>query len=405
MSLVEDLTTKGESLLNREYHSIYMDFENLEKYPSGRPTNINCVATLELIKSAFISYSMTGRPIMFNRTSLADEMDNMKLGFLHIKNIDFTYVIDEPLVIQTAFNYFKRNSNDIWFRLMSQVNFNAAMPGLIWENCIVNFLRQELFESDMALSESKMFGIKAKIRNDEKFYKYKYLPEDFERPPRLLPYGDKCVGQIAVEFNTSDDYLKWLEAVSKWEEEGCLPEDFCPICFPPNTAGPDISIAFNCPKTKTENDMDVNEILEQKSYILNVQVKLRKLPIIKESFKTVEPRRMFMDKNGKSNPPEANARLCNIYKKMNWFDRNIRMIVVYPCDIKRKQPYQQTPGASRRNPAIPRVIIDMENADILFNEECQEWIKDFKKNSKNPENFENPKGWDCSDIEDEGANE
>ncbi|CAG8482104.1 6522_t:CDS:2 [Rhizophagus irregularis] len=30
-------------------------------------------------------------------------------------------------------------------------------------------------------------------------------------------------------------------------------------------------------------------------------------------------------------------------------------------------------------PAIPRVIIDMENASILFPKDCQEWIKDFKE--------------------------
>ena len=67
------------------------------------------------------------------------------------------------------------------------------------------------------------------------------------------------------------------------------------------------------------------------------------------------------------------------------------MIVVYPCDPKRKSQYQETPGASNRKREIPRVIIDMENADILFPKDCQEWIKEFKAED-----------WDCSDIEDEG---
>lgn len=63
MSLVENLTTKAKGLLNKKYN-IYTGFKNLEKYPPGQPTNINCIATLELIKSAFISYFMTERPII-----------------------------------------------------------------------------------------------------------------------------------------------------------------------------------------------------------------------------------------------------------------------------------------------------------------------------------------------------
>ncbi|CAB4433435.1 unnamed protein product [Rhizophagus irregularis] len=96
MSLVENLTTKAEGLSNRKY-SIYTGFKNLEKYP-------NCVATLELMNRAFVSYSMTEKPIMFTSNY---EIDIINLGFAHIKNIQkFTCVIDKPLVIQTAFNYF-----------------------------------------------------------------------------------------------------------------------------------------------------------------------------------------------------------------------------------------------------------------------------------------------------------
>jgi len=395
MSLVENLTTKAEGLSNREY-SIYTGFENLEKYPPGRPTSINCVATLELMKSAFVSYSMTGRPITFASN---DEMDIMNLGFAHIKNIQkFTCVIDEPLVIQTAFNYFKRNSNDVLFLLMSQTNFNASMAGLIWEKIVVNFLRKKLFESNTALSESGMFLVKVKTGKKEAIRNYNYLPEDFERPPQLLPYGDNCMGRIAVESTTADNYLEWLRAVAEWEKTGNVPKGFCPICYPPNMAGPDISIAFFFPRAEddiqldeAEDDMQLDE--ERKSYILNVQVKLRKKAMIKESFRTVEPNRMFIDKNGKSNPPKANATLNKIYKDQGWFDRNMKMIVVYPCNPQRKGQYQQTSGASRRKSIIPRVIIDMENASTLFPDDCQEWIQEYKKKI--------PDDWDCSDIEDE----
>ncbi|CAI2193549.1 6713_t:CDS:2, partial [Funneliformis geosporum] len=140
MSLIENLTTKAEGLSNREYN-IYTGFENLKKYPSGRPTNINCVATLQLMKSAFVSYSMTERPIAFTSNN---EIDVMNLGFVYIKSLQkkFKCVIDESLVIQTAFNNFKRNLNNVWFQLMSQTNFNASMSGLIWEKIVVNYLRK-----------------------------------------------------------------------------------------------------------------------------------------------------------------------------------------------------------------------------------------------------------------------
>jgi hypothetical protein len=185
--------------------------------------------------------------------------------------------------------------------------------------------------------------------------------------PQLLPCGDKCVGQIAVESTTADNYLEWLRAVAEWEKTGNVPKEFCPICYPPNMAGPDISIAFFFPRA--EDDMQLDE--ERKSYILNVQVKLRKKAVIKQSFRTVEPNLMFIDKNGKSNPPKANSTLKKIYEDQGWFDRNMKMIVVYPCNPQRKGQYQQTPGASRRKGKIPRVIIDMENASTLFPDDCQ----------------------------------
>jgi hypothetical protein len=107
---------------------------------------------------------------------------------------------------------------------------------------------------------------------------------------------DKCVGRIAVVFNTSDDYLKWLEVVSKWD---VFLKTFTQYASHQIQQG----LIFQLPLTaqkQTENDMEVDKKPERKSYILNVQVKLRKLLMIKESFKTVEPRQMFMNKNGKS---------------------------------------------------------------------------------------------------------
>ncbi|CAB5124980.1 unnamed protein product [Rhizophagus irregularis] len=169
---------------------------------------------------------------------------------------------------------------------------------------------------------------------------------------------------------------------SKWEKTVKVPENFCPICIPPNTAGPDILVAFHFPiadevplyedddiKLKDGNfdlqplyfwtynylrrptlddmslderdDMPLDDMLldeedyneeDRKSYILNVQAKLRKTYVLKQSFKTVEPDQMFTDKNYNSNPPGANSELHKIYKEQNWIDRNIKMIVIYSCN-------------------------------------------------------------------------
>ncbi|CAB5381611.1 unnamed protein product [Rhizophagus irregularis] len=119
---------------------------------------------------------------------------------------------------------------------------------------------------------------------------------------------------------------------SKWEKTVKVPENFCPICIPPNTAGPDILVAFHFPIADEvplyedddikagcydmlldeRDDMPLDDMLldeedyneeDRKSYILNVQAKLRKTYVLKQSFKTVEPDQMFTDKNYNSNPP------------------------------------------------------------------------------------------------------
>ncbi|PKC05109.1 hypothetical protein RhiirA5_228013 [Rhizophagus irregularis] len=79
------------------------------------------------------------------------------------------------------------------------------------------------------------------------------------------------------------------------------------------------------------DEEDYNEE-DRKSYILNVQAKLRKTYVLKQSFKTVEPDQMFTDKKYNSNPPGANSELHKIYKEQNWIDRNIKMIVIYSCN-------------------------------------------------------------------------
>ncbi|RIA82358.1 hypothetical protein C1645_788493 [Glomus cerebriforme] len=140
-----------------------------------------------------------------------------------------------------------------------------------------------------------------------------------------------------------------------------------------------------------DEEEDDDKRKERKSYILNVQVKLRKRAVIKQSFNTVEPKKMFMNKNQKFNPLGDNIKLNKIYKEQDWYDRNIKMIVVYPCDSTKKREHQQTSGASKRKRAIPRVIIGTENASVLFPKDCQEWIREFKEKG--------PEDWDCSDIE------
>ena len=49
----------------------------------------------------------------------------------------------------------------------------------------------------------------------------------------------------------------------------------------------------------------------------------------------------------------------------------MRIIVIYPCDSKRKSQYQQTFGTCN--------IKSIKNASILFSEDYQEWIKEFKE--------------------------
>ena len=199
-------------------------------HPNERHSYINHESIFELLKQAIIYYAMTGRPYLYKNTK---EIDIMSIGFAHLETQELTGIIDEPLAIQAGFNYFKETErNNMWFNVMSLVNFNASMSGLIWEKCVANFLHN-IFNSDTPLS-----------KHEKLFPDHAYLPKDFESPPKLLPPGKNCIGVIAVELSEPKEYIEWLRIVSLWEKTGKVPDGFCPICYPPNTAGPDISIAF-----------------------------------------------------------------------------------------------------------------------------------------------------------------
>ena len=363
---MDHLTTDYENPRNLRF-GLYSGLVRLVHHPNERHSYIKHGSILELIKRAIIYYAMTGRGFVYDNTK---EIDIMSVGFAHLETRGLTGVIDEPIAIQAGINYFeKTNKDDMWLNLMSQVNFNASMPGIIWEKCVANFLHDNLFKSDTALSSHKKL-----------FPDNSYPPVEFNNSPVLLPSGKNRVGVKSVELSTPKEYIEWLRIVSSWEKTGNVSDGFCPICYPPNTAGPDISIAFFFPKGK-----------KRVAYILNVQVKLRNNVELKKACKTVNPETMFTDKNLKPGP--SHNELREIYKQQNWDTRNIQMIVAYPCNFKRKRDYQETPGASPRKRKIPRVIIDETNADILISRDRQEWVKNLKNEQGSLVD------WECSDIE------
>jgi hypothetical protein len=368
--LKERLTTNYTSQRNPRY-SLYSGLVRLMHHPNERHSYINHESIFELLKQAIIYYAMTGRPYLYKNTK---EIDIMSIGFAHLETQELTGIIDEPLAIQAGINYFNNTKIDnMWFNVMSQVNFNASMPGFIWEKCVTNFLHDIIFKSNIPLSShKKLFPGNS----------HRYLPVDFKNSPELLPSGKNHVGVISVELSAPEEYIKWLHTVSSWEKTGNVSDGFCPICYPPNTAGPDISIAFFFPKGE-----------KREAYILNTQVKLRNNVELKKACKTVDPDTMFTDKNSNPNPPQLYNELHEIYKQQKWSNRNIQMIVAYPCHFKRKRDYQKTPGASKRVRKIPRLIIDENNADTLISNDCQNWIKVLKREQGSKVD------WECSDIE------
>ncbi|GBB89934.1 hypothetical protein RclHR1_01680005 [Rhizophagus clarus] len=362
------LTTNYKDPRNPKF-SLYSGLASLVHHPNERHSYIDHESILELIKRAITYYAMTGRRFLYKNTK---EIDIMSIGFAHLETQELTGIIDEPLAIQAGINYFINTKIDnMWFNVMSQVNFNASMPGFIWEKCVTNFLHDIIFKSNIPLSSHKKLFPDGSCR---------YLPVDFENSPELLPSGKNRVGVKSVELYAPKEYIEWLHIVSSWEKTGNVSDGFCPICYPPNTAGPDISIAFFFPKGK-----------KREAYILNVQVKLRNNVELKKACKTVNPETMFTDKYLKPSP--SHDELREIYKQQNWDNRNIQMIVAYPCNFKRKRNYQKTPGVSKRIRKIPRLIIDENNADALISNDCQNWVKVLKQEQGSKVD------WECSDIE------
>ncbi|CAI2188787.1 18256_t:CDS:2 [Funneliformis geosporum] len=366
--LKDRLTTDYIDQRNPRY-SLYSGLVRLVHHPNERHSYINHESILEIIKRAITYYAMTGRRFLYKNTK---EIDIMSIGFAHLETQELTGIIDEPLAIQAGINYFINTKIDnMWFDVMSQVNFNASMPGFIWEKCVTNFLHDIIFKSNKPLSShKKLFPHNCHL----------YLPVDFENSPELLPSGKNRVGMKSVELSAPEEYIGWLRIVSSWEKTGNVSDGFCPICYPPNTAGPDISIAFFFPKRE-----------KREAYILNVQVKLRNNVELKKACKTVNPKTMFTDKDLKPSP--SHDELREIYKQQNWDNRNIQMIVAYPCNFKRKRDYQKTPGASKRVRKIPRLIIDENNAVALISNDCQNWVKVLKQEQGSKVD------WECSDIE------
>ncbi|EXX50786.1 uncharacterized protein OCT59_027880 [Rhizophagus irregularis] len=276
--LKDHLTTDYKDPQNPRF-SLYSGLVRLVHHPNEQHSYIDHESILELIKRAIIYYAMTGRRFLYKNTK---EIDIMSIGFAHLKTQELTGIIDEPLAIQAGFNYFINTKIDnMWFNVMSQVNFNASMPGFIWEKFIVS-----------------------------------------------------------------------------------------PICYPPNTVDSDISMAFFFPKGE-----------KREAYILNTQVKLRNNVELKKACKTVNLDTMFTDKDLNSNSSQFHYKLCEIYKQQKWSNRNIQMIVAYPCNFnfKRKRDYQKTPDALKRIHKIPRLIIDENNADSLISNDCQHWVTVLKQ--------------------------
>ncbi|CAB4417403.1 unnamed protein product [Rhizophagus irregularis] len=369
--LKDHLTTDYKDPQNPRF-SLYSGLVRLVYHSHEQHSYIDHESILELIKRAIIYYAMTGRRFLYKNTK---EIDIMSIGFAHLKTQELTGIIDEPLAIQAGFNYFINTKIDnMWFNVMSQVNFNASMPGFIWKKCITNFLDDIIFKSNIPLSSHK------KLFPDNSHY----LPVDFENSPELLPFGKNCIGMKSIELSTSEEYIGWFRIVSLWEKTGNVSDGFCPICYPPNTIDSDISIAFFFLKGE-----------KREAYILNTQVKLRNNVDLKKAYKTVDLDTMFTDKNLNPNPSQFHYELHEIYKQQKWSNRNIQMIVTYPCNFnfKRKRDYQKTPGALKRVHKIPRLIIDENNADSLISNDCQHWITILKQEQ------ESQVDWQCSDIE------
>src|SRR3954447_18055045 len=194
--LKDRLTTDYIDQRNPRY-SLYSELVRLVHHPNERHSYINYESILEIVKRAITYYAMTGRRFLYKNTK---EIDIMSIGFAHLETQELTGIIDEPLAIQAGINYFINTKIDnMWFDVMSQVNFNASMPGFIWERCVTEFLHDIIFKNDKPLSSHKKL-----------FPHGCFLPVDFENSPKLLPSGKNCVGMKSVELHTPEEYIGWL---------------------------------------------------------------------------------------------------------------------------------------------------------------------------------------------------
>src|SRR5437016_10836539 len=105
------------------------------------------------------------------------------------------------------------------------------MPGFIWEKCVANFLHNIVFKSNTPL-----------FSHEKLFPDHTYLPEDFGSALKLLPSGKNHIGMISVKLFVPKEYIEWLHVVSLWKKTEVVSDEFCPICYPPNSR----SCYFNC---------------------------------------------------------------------------------------------------------------------------------------------------------------
>ncbi|CAG8514502.1 8227_t:CDS:2 [Funneliformis mosseae] len=126
--------------------------------------------------------------------------------------------------------------------------------------------------------EASRLSYEVNIEKDFKSEDHHYLPVDFENSPELLLSDKNC------------------------EKTRNISDGFCPICYSPNIAGPDISIAFFFLKGE-----------KKEAYILNTQVKLKNNVELKKACKTVDLNTMFTDKNSNLNPFQFYNELHEIY--------------------------------------------------------------------------------------------
>ncbi|CAG8481843.1 3838_t:CDS:2 [Ambispora gerdemannii] len=192
---------------------------------------------------------------------------------------------------------------------------------------------QDLFgRNALRIFWMRLFKSKRALSSHEKLLPtHSYLQEDFEQPLQLLPYGKECVGQISAEITTSGDYVESNGTKSLY----------------PKHSG---------------------------------QVKIEGEP--KKACKTVDTDQMFTDKDSIPLDEKVHFELREIYTKQYWYDRNLPMVVTYPCKLSRKRKFQETHGVSKRKCIIPKVIIDKENASALLNYECQKCIKGLKQHQQ-----------------------